>query len=483
MNTTPLAQDLWEGIGGHFDSFSQVICEFVDNSIANFEGKNAPNKTINISIAEDTQKIKVIIEDTGTGIDNFEAVLKLGDKSARQSPLNEHGFGLKHALASADHDNNSWVIYSRTKEDFKNQKFKKVTHPYSFDIDIEDIKIADETWPGIFNGSGTIIIFECTKSLFYTVRKGIPGRPAFQTCLDYLREELGYIYAGVIEKGKVSITVQSKDYNKPIEAVKPRWLGFYKPVPGSTKVNLGGGELLIEFQFGEMGESDYVRHYKRNMSTSGVEIRVNGRVLMSNLFKEIWGIEEHPSYNHFLVIINLVTQDLNALPKTRTSKNGIRSGDEKLVKLYEWIRTTHPAPQKDLSGAISERELVKELADLKEKHTRNPAKHIETEFKVFTRVGSPLPVDLYVYDGTDIVLYEAKKDNADVQSIYQLLMYWDGAVSDGIKPTEGILIASTFSTGVDIVLSVINSMKDQNGNNYNFIKKTWKDEKIIYPKP
>ncbi len=483
MDTTPLAQDLWEGIGGHFDSFSQVICEFIDNAIANFEGKNAPNKTINIGISEDTQKIKVIIEDTGTGIDNFNAVLKLGDKSARQSPLNEHGFGLKHALASADHDNNSWVIYSRTKEDFKNQRFKKVTHPYSFNIDINDIKTTDEIWPGIFNGSGTIIEFECTKSLFYTVRKGTPGRPAFQTCLDYLREELGYIYAGVIEKGKVSITVQSKDYNKPVEAVKPRWLGFYKPVPGSTKVNLGGGELLVEFQFGEMGESDYVRHYKRNVSTSGVEIRVNGRVLMSNLFKEIWSIEEHPSYNHFLVIINLVTQDLNALPKTRTSKNGIRSGDEKLVKLYEWIRKTHPSPQKDLSGAISERELVKELAELKEKHTRNSAKHIETEFKVFTRIGSPVPVDLYVYDGTDIVLYEAKKDNADVQNIYQLLMYWDGAVSDGIKPTEAILIASTFSSGVDIVLKVINSMKDQNGNNYNFIKKTWKDEKIIYPKP
>ena len=61
-------------------------------------------------------------------------------------------------------------------------------------------------------------------------------------------------------------------------------------------------------------------------------------------------------------------------------------------------------------------------------------------------------------------------------------MYWDGAVSDGKKPTEGILIASSFSPGVDIIIKTINSMKDMNGNNYKFIKKTWKDEKIPYPK-
>lgn len=232
-----------------------------------------------------------------------------------------------------------------------------------------------------------------------------------------------------------------------------------------------------------MKESTYAKHYKRNMSTSGVEIRINGRLLMSNLFKEIWAIENHPSYNHFLVKINLVSDDRNRLPKTRTSKNGIRSGDEKLEKLFEWIRKTHPSPPKDTAGAVSEKELVKELADLKNSQIRDPTKHVEPEFKVYTRIGSPVSVDLYVYDGREIVLYEAKKDVADVQNLYQLLMYWDGAVSDGIRPTEGILIASSFSPGVDSVLQQINSMTDQNNNPYRFVKKTWKDERIKYPKP
>lgn len=58
----------------------------------------------------------------------------------------------------------------------------------------------------------------------------------------------------------------------------------------------------------------------RNMLSSGVEIRINGRVLCYNLFKEIWGIEKHNYYNYLLVIIDLKSQNRDALPKTRNSK-------------------------------------------------------------------------------------------------------------------------------------------------------------------
>ena len=32
------ASELWSGIGGHFDNYSQILCEFIDNSISNFLG-------------------------------------------------------------------------------------------------------------------------------------------------------------------------------------------------------------------------------------------------------------------------------------------------------------------------------------------------------------------------------------------------------------------------------------------------------------
>lgn len=230
-----------------------------------------------------------------------------------------------------------------------------------------------------------------------------------------------------------------------------------------------------------MKEGNSVKYYKRNMSSSGIEIRVNGRLLMGNLFKEIWGLENHPSYNHFLGQINIISDILDRLPKTKTSKNSIRKDDPKLAKLIQWVRNIYPSPEKKLTNAISEREFIQKLADLKEKHIRTDTKRIETDFTVYRNIGSPVMVDLYLFDGNDVVLYEAKKNTADVKDFYQLLMYWDGLVSDGGIPTEGILLAPDFSDGVINVINSFNSKVDANGNNYNFKIKTWIQEGINYP--
>lgn len=148
--------------------------------------------------------------------------------------------------------------------------------------------------------------------------------------------------------------------------------------------------------------------------------------------------------------------------------------------MFEWIRKIHPKPQKKLTGAISEKELVRKLHDNKEMHLPTSSR-VETEFEVFDTIDSPVPVDLYVFDGHDVTLYEAKKNTAGVQSVYQLLMYWDGAVADGNPPDKGILIASDFSPGVDVLLDEINSQTDNEGNVYHFKTKEWQDEGVDYP--
>ena len=108
---TPDPQEIWESIGGHFDNFTQLICEFVDNSLSNFrtkpKGKTVPNVIITLEEAKDI--VSVTIEDEGEGIDNFDDAMKLGKKnnSQKSTQLNEHGFGMKHALASANPQNES----------------------------------------------------------------------------------------------------------------------------------------------------------------------------------------------------------------------------------------------------------------------------------------------------------------------------------------------------------------------------------------
>lgn len=269
--------------------------------------------------------------------------------------------------------------------------------------------------------------------------------------------------------------------NINVQAVVPMWAGFYKPSCGYAYVDLGGGEVKIEYRFGEVKESEYIKYYKRNQSTSGCEIRINGRLLAFNIFKDIWGIENHPHYNHFLVIINIISDDTRKLPKTKTNKSGIRLGDEKYENLLKWIRSIFPSPPRNLSSTVSERELIEELKSLKEIHLTNKLARIEREFIVYSNIGCQVKVDLYVFDGSEVWLYEAKKDVAEPINLYQLRMYWDGAVSDGIKPNVGVLIASKFPEGVKKLVKELNNSFDLNGNKYNIIMRNWEEEKIKYP--
>lgn len=106
---------------------------------------------------------------------------------------------------------------------------------------------------------------------------------------------------------------------------------------------------------------------------------------------------------------------------------------------------------------------------------------IQRDYEVFTSIGCPLPMDLFVFDGHKVTIYEAKKDNADVQAVYQLVMYWDGLVQDGKTPAQAILLASQFSDGVKHVINMFNHRKDANDNPYRISTKTWYDMDVNYP--
>lgn len=489
MKLIPDENELWIGIGGTFDSFNQVAFEFIDNSIGNLIANKGFNNSIIITINRlNYGNLSYKQEDAGTGIKDIEKSLIIGNKDNRESVFNEHGFGMKHALASANPNNNNWVIYSRDINDVNKGVYKKVSAPYSYNMKCEEISTINIPWPGEFSGTGTIISFECTEEFFNTVQSGISGKAGLRKCLDYFSEDLGYTYSNLIKSGRVSLIVKSDNidlkycYYKQIGAVEPNVVGYYKPEPGTREVDLGNGKVKVEYKFCEIKESGYFKYYLKNQATAGAEIRINGRLILKNVFKEIWGIEIHPHFNHFLAQINIITDDRDKLPKTRTTKNGIRMGDTKLLELYSFIRKMFPTPPRLTSGAVSEKELLDDLKEKKEVHLPDEVKKVEREFEVFKNINCNIKVDLYVFDGKDVILYEGKKDDAEIQNIYQLMMYWDGCVCDGIKPDKGVLIASNFSDGVRKVISHVNNLKDANGNEYNFILRNWKDETVDYPK-
>ena len=104
-----------------------------------------------------------------------------------------------------------------------------------------------------------------------------------------------------------------------------------------------------------------------------------------------------------------------------------------------------------------------------------------TELYAYDNLQEKIRIDLYVGVGASITLYEGKKDKTTIKDLYQLMMYWDGCVYDGKKPTKGILISAEHPDSVKDIISVLNTMHDANGDNYCFELKTWKEEGIDYP--
>ena len=489
----PKAQELWAGIGGHFDNLGQILNEFIDNSISNFAANSVNSRNILITIEETSSNtVSISIEDTGTGIKCLNDAFTLGCQSSAESPLNEHGFVLKHALASANPENDTWSIYTRTEDDKKLNQYKIIKAPYKikgFSGEIEE----DSQWPGRYNGTGTIVKFQCSQEMFKTIARGLKGGyRAFLTIADILCEDLGFVYSGVIQNAGASITLEIIDQKgthliKPVGAVIPNWGDSIKPGQGSEKIDLGGGDVVIEYRFGcineaaqrvEFDNSTNRKYYLRNMSSSGVEIRINGRVLCYNLFKEIWGIEKHNSYNYLLVSINLKSNNKEALPKTRTSKNGLREGDKRLEALYGWILSRMTEPKKDVTLSDHETDLFETLKDFKIKFNPDPNKVLETEKYVFTSTGSKkdhVRLDLYEITNGVITVYEGKKDVTTSKDVYQLRMYWDGLIYDGVTPNKGILVAQEHPDPVKNMIQIVNTMQDANGNNYNLETRTWKE--------
>lgn len=490
LNNKPQDDFLWKGLGGNFDSLTQIINEFVDNSLSDFI-KHPENeiKQIFIKLEElTTQSYRVSIEDTGLGITDLDAAFSIGNTTGQESSLNEHGFGMKHALAAANQRNDNWKVITRTKDDAQNRRYCIIQAPFTI-TDQEAIVINDVSWPGKIT-TGTIVEFTVDKHWIGTIARGLRGNwDNLESYAEVLKEDLGYTYAYYINKSIASIQIQIKKASDSefkhltVAEVKPKFYDTISPGIGVASIDLGSGNVNFSYEFLQAEKSDYKKYYLANMSTSGVEIRVNGRVLESALFSEVWGIEKHNSYNYILIRINIESSDPNRLPSTTTTKTSLRRDDPKLGKILEWIRSKLTTPQKRADLSDHETDLFLQLADKKRLMLKefDPALIVKTQQMAFQSIGENVRIDLYQSMLGQTTIYEGKRDKTSPQDVYQLLMYWDGLVMDDVKVDKAVLIAAEHPQSVKAMVEVKNNACDQKGKKYCIELKTWRDEDIKYP--
>ena len=478
----PRAARIWFELASSFNNFSQAICEFCDNAISNFVGHEEDRmlvRTIRILIRKEENSVDVTIEDGGTGIQNINNALTLGGIDSPESVLNEHGYGLKHGLAYMEGQGSSWEIATRTREDAALNRYQVIRAPYDFGIG----KISGEYhsgWIGSLSDIGTVIHFSCPMNVFATLDPSSRKKPSFQSLTALLRENLRYTYADILCKGDLTLQLvieeNGEETEETLQPLLPLWdPSTFKELP-IQDYNLGNGNVKLSCQYGDLlPNRENLTHYLGDMETSGVELRLNGRAIEHGLLKRIWGRKIHPSQNGFLVRVNIETTSQNSAPSTKTAKNGFRETDPLLKELFKWIRSNVELSAHALEPM--EKRLVRKLAEKLEKLP--DMTRISIEAGVFCALGLNEPADLLTCrNGQTITVYEAKVKNTKARDLYQLRLYWDGCVADGVPPDEGVLIAAHHPQEVQTLLAFLNTLEGPDGRPYNFHLSTWKQEGI-----
>lgn len=187
LDTTPDGISLHNGIAGNFISLSEVLYELMDNTFSNlrrYAAADRLSRIVGIEIVHCGDYVDVGIQDGGTGIEDLGAALSIV-RTGGDTVLNEHGFGLNHALASIDSSpNQKWTIQTRTRRDVELGQYREVSGPYGINTMTCVTKRGDG---GLGSSTGTHICFRCPLTMFNTIRpKGKRADPTFEQMVDYL---------------------------------------------------------------------------------------------------------------------------------------------------------------------------------------------------------------------------------------------------------------------------------------------------------
>ena len=482
-------EGIFKGLSKQNMEFHQCVSELVDNAIA--AKKDGEKFRVNIIFrpGEDQSSYTLYVADNGRGMDSalLEKALQLGRSATTESRLNEHGFGLKNALATLSGGNGYWKIWTKPSND---DRVYSVEGPFKAEMFVEDDEPfpSDDFLPADFS---TLIKVPVKLSLIQTVQgRGAPAKD-LATLREWLIEHLGVLYRGylmldpttydssgviIVSIGNDSLSVAPVDV--PLGATDVKYLN----------VELGGEVRQLKFTFGTLDKvkrDELVRgkkakfYYQNNIPTQGVDIRLGKRVIATRLFETIWRTDDgqsqltrHNRYNDF--VGELVIPDLpRGVLTTINNKTDFNWDDPDWIKIFRQLNEIKP-PQ-DIREQ-SEKGLKRKWMEMLK--ATSPEDAISDEKHVWP-TGTRIDVYRRKPDGK-IVIYELKVGKGAPEHLYQLKMYWDGLSLNGEHASEAILLVEDFGTTLEEMANLINKLNPPSGSKpYNFKIERMKDKGLI----
>ena len=160
-------------------------------------------------------------------------------------------------------------------------------------------------------------------------------------------------------------------------------------------------------------------------------------------------LNRHNDYNDFVGEL-MIPELPRGVLSTLNNKTDINRADENWSTIFNAMQQ-FPPPKKALS--LEESAVKKRWTDTLS--AACPGDIISRETAVWC---TGTHIDVLVENKNKLVVYEVKVRKAAPLDLYQLLMYWDGLVMEGQQPTEGILLANSFSPNMESMLKKMNGM-------------------------
>jgi hypothetical protein len=431
---------LFDELGNNVYNFEELLAELIDNSIAASNGAQITVE-IELGLAEDhSEKSYLIIRDDASGIPRDRLGTAISPAAhAGGSSLNEHGLGMKQAIAALGR-----LRYLATKTVSEGQAI--IVDRFGFGEIFP--KLADVAW-----SHGTEVCIHRLRPIVPTASQSFTKTVVSQLGARYRR-----FLRGATPRMKLSIRMMDLDdidicgtptvlENWNIEPVAPIYFhpNRRKNEPVVKAKSFTGTGWQAELTFGYAPTNDEYKEmelpspknyepYAVSISKQGFDLIRNDRVIKFHQLSEIEIVPaRHNDFNYIRGEIDLKVGFTTAITKNNIILND--AFDELRTQLREFLEDGGYLRRRSYPDEIPESLLRDRLANFLHNRAVDPKENVVTEYAVEGLGGF---IDLLA-DGE---AWELKVGPAAGLEVYQLFAYMDMA-----NISIGYLISPGFGTG------------------------------------
>lgn len=476
IDTYPDDELLYLGMSKQDLKAHQAICELIDNSISATPKKS--NFTTEIHIEKKGEDVFIKVSDNGIGIsldDIQNRILRIGGRGSHLGDLNEHGFGLKNSLCVLTGNKNEFFIVTRDKEAIKHDLTYVIKGPFRRGMKVDKGKESDwqKNIKKCTGDTGTRVFAITSMHYFRTV---YPSSPIFDTLIERLIEHLGVLYRRYLADPRNEIWVRWRDVTKDKTTwndirVQPIIIPYLKAKEENFSIEFEGKKYKASYKWGEL-DSGKVEdgssgkpyplqiYYQNNQKTQGIDVSIRGRIILPHALEYIW--PDLNRHNDFNSLAGELLLDQKAF-STVNNKTKLDPNNPIWERLLEKLQHEKYKPTRIGSASYTEKEIRKKL--LKKLPSIVSGSTAQENYPTWPGLGVKIDV-FHKFANKQEQIYELKAGAAKPLDVYQLVMYWDGRVEEGVRPALGRLVARDANQNIINLLKYWSSRKDKEGKSY-----------------